>query len=174
MKNIGPAKSASSIICSSTRRRGLRTVKDLSRICWKLMPSSRIIEQLMFRIAYIQKNKQTRLRVMEVLPLLRLSQMLSTILPGFECCRRTRVAEWPLGLENRDLFLQRHSIPVAGHKTAAAPGAAGVDSRWRRRHRGCGLAATLRCGLRSASTCPLITFFSCLVFGPTFSFLQSW
>jgi len=39
-KKMGPARSASSIMCSSTRRRGLRTVNDLSRICWKLMPSS--------------------------------------------------------------------------------------------------------------------------------------
>ncbi|KAF8200761.1 ribosomal protein S8e-domain-containing protein [Pholiota molesta] len=81
----------------------------------------------MLRIAYIQRSKPTRLQVVEVPPLLRLSQMLSTILPGLECCRRMRVAEWRPGLENRDLFLQRHSIPVAGHKTAAAPGAAGED-----------------------------------------------
>lgn len=36
----GPARSASSIICSSTRWSGLRTVMDLARICEKLMPSS--------------------------------------------------------------------------------------------------------------------------------------
>ena len=39
-KRRGPARSASSIICSSTRWSGLRTVMDLARICEKLMPSS--------------------------------------------------------------------------------------------------------------------------------------
>jgi hypothetical protein len=39
-KTSGPAKSASSMMCASGVRRGLRTVKLLSLICSKEMPSS--------------------------------------------------------------------------------------------------------------------------------------
>jgi hypothetical protein len=37
----GPYKSASSMICSSTRPNGFSTVIDFAQICEKLMPSSR-------------------------------------------------------------------------------------------------------------------------------------
>ena len=43
MKMSGPAISASSIIRSSTGRRGLRTVNDFARMCQKLIPSSSLV-----------------------------------------------------------------------------------------------------------------------------------
>jgi hypothetical protein len=39
-KRIGPARSASSMMRSSTRRNGFRTVIDFARMCAKLIPSS--------------------------------------------------------------------------------------------------------------------------------------
>lgn len=39
-KRSGPARSASSMMCSSMRCNGFRTVNDFARICEKLIPSS--------------------------------------------------------------------------------------------------------------------------------------
>lgn len=49
---MGPAISASSIICSSTRRKGLRTVMDLTRICEKFTPNS---ERFKHSFVYVRR-----------------------------------------------------------------------------------------------------------------------
>lgn len=53
IKKIGPARSASSIMCSSTRRSGLSTVRVLARMWWKLIPSSYEKVNLTLEVALI-------------------------------------------------------------------------------------------------------------------------
>ena len=51
MMIIGPARSASSMTCSSIVRKGLSTVSDLARIWEKFMPSSIHVERIVNNIS---------------------------------------------------------------------------------------------------------------------------
>lgn len=133
-KKMGPARSASSIMCSSTRRSGLRTVNDLSRICWKLMPSSAKCEK-QFGII-----REFHLQEVGARPLRRLCQTRSTMRLGTECClqRLQAVGRLSPGLgRHQDLFV--HSNPGVVRKIGEVPG---EGNNLERRRRSCP-AATL-------------------------------
>lgn len=144
---MGPARSASSIMCSSTRRRGLRTVNDLSRICWKLMPSSARYEKRfgLIREFYLQEAGAR--------PLHRLCRTRSTMHLGIECClqRLQAVGRLSPGLGHQDLFV--HSNPVVVRKIGEVP----VEgNNLGRRRRSCPAATLIKSRLESnVNTCLL-------------------
>jgi hypothetical protein len=96
-KRRGPARSASSIICSSTRWSGLRTVMDLARICEKLMPSS---AGLVWN-GHVRVDRSPYLVVMEARLRIHRCQRQSTNRRAAEWSRRTSERRFQMALRLR-------------------------------------------------------------------------
>jgi hypothetical protein len=79
-KMIGPARSASSIMRSSMRLRGLSTVIDLAPICWKLIPSSETKCSILYIYNPLEVNTHPQVAVAR--PRILLFQMHSRSLPA--------------------------------------------------------------------------------------------